>query len=171
MEKLDSPKLSDVKIEDRFWSRYIKLVREKMLPYQWEVLNDRVNDAAKSHCIENFKIAAKESTGKYYGMVFQDTDVAKWLEALAYSLEGEKNGELEKEADEVIDLIGRAQQQDGYLDTYYTIQEPLGRWSNLREGHEFIYCRAYDRGCSGILSGYGEGQFFKDRMQTGRLYL
>ena len=136
MGKLDSPKLSDVKIEDRFWSRYIKLVREKMLPYQWEVLNDRVNDAAKSHCIENFKIAAKESTGKYYGMVFQDTDVAKWLEALAYSLEGEKNGELEKEADEVIDLIGRAQQQDGYLDTYYTIQEPLGRWSNLREGHE-----------------------------------
>lgn len=57
MGKLDSPKLSDVKIEDRFWSRYIKLVREKMLPYQWEVLNDRVNDAAKSHCIENFKIA------------------------------------------------------------------------------------------------------------------
>ena len=43
MEKLDSPKLSDVKIEDRFWSRYIKLVREKMLPYQWEVLNDRVD--------------------------------------------------------------------------------------------------------------------------------
>lgn len=136
MDRLNSPNLPDVEIDDRFWSRYIRLVREKMLPYQWEVLNDRVSDAAKSHCIENFKIAAKESTGKYYGMVFQDTDVAKWLEALAYSLDGKRNSALEKEADEVIDLIGRAQQEDGYLNTYYTIQEPLGKWGNLREGHE-----------------------------------
>ena len=161
MEKLDSPKLSDVKIEDRFWSRYIKLVREKMLPYQWEVLNDRVNDAAKSHCIENFKIAAKESTGKYYGMVFQDTDVAKWLEALAYSLEGEKNGELEKEADEVIDLIGRAQQQDGYLDTYYTIQEPLGRWSNLREGHELYTAGHMIEAAAAYYQATGKDSFLK----------
>ncbi|MCJ7844006.1 glycoside hydrolase family 127 protein [Blautia sp. AF13-16] len=161
MGKLDSPKLSDVKIEDRFWSRYIKLVREKMLPYQWEVLNDRVNDAAKSHCIENFKIAAKESTGKYYGMVFQDTDVAKWLEALAYSLEGEKNGELEKEADEVIDLIGRAQQQDGYLDTYYTIQEPLGRWSNLREGHELYTAGHMIEAAAAYYQATGKDSFLK----------
>ena len=137
MEKLDSPKLSDVKIEDRFWSRYIKLVREKMLPYQWEVLNDRVNDAAKSHCIENFKIAAKESTGKYYGMVFQDTDVAKWLEAAAFTLaSGGRDEMLESLADETIKLIGKAQCPDGYLNTYYTIQEPDRRWSNLKEGHE-----------------------------------
>lgn len=136
MKRLESLSLSGIRIRDRFWNRYIDLVREKMLPYQWEVLNDRVEGAAKSHCIENFRIAAGLSKGQHYGMVFQDTDAAKWLEAVAYSLESFPDTELEKTADELIGLIGSAQQEDGYLDTYYTVKEPEGRWTNLRGGHE-----------------------------------
>ncbi|MBQ2124394.1 MAG: glycoside hydrolase family 127 protein, partial [Spirochaetales bacterium] len=49
----------------------------------------------------------------YMGMVFQDSDVAKWLEAVAYRLTIDPDAELEKTADEVIDLIGQAQQEDG----------------------------------------------------------
>ena len=45
-------------------------------------LNDNVKDAAPSHCIKNFKIAAGEAEGDFEGAVFQDTDVAKWLEAV-----------------------------------------------------------------------------------------
>lgn len=52
------------------------------------ILNDRLPDVETSHCIENFKIAAGESDGDFEGAVFQDTDVAKWLEAAAYSLGG-----------------------------------------------------------------------------------
>lgn len=44
--------------------------------------------------------------------------------------------------DEVIDLIGRAQQQDGYLNTYFTVKEPDKRWTNLVEGHE-LYCSGH----------------------------
>lgn len=84
-------------------------------------MNDRIEGAAKSHCIENFRIAAGEAEGEFGGMVFQDTDVAKWLEAVGYTLAGELDEELEKTADEVIDLIGRAQGEDGYLNTYFTI--------------------------------------------------
>ncbi len=136
MKKLESIKLSQIHIKDSFWDRYIKVAREKMLPYQWEALNDRVDDAAPSHCIENFKIAAGIHHGEYYGQVFQDTDVAKWLEAVSYSLETHKNTKLEADADQIIELLGKAQWDDGYLDTYYTVREPNGRWSNLREGHE-----------------------------------
>jgi hypothetical protein len=69
--------MSDVSVSDAFWSNYMELVRTKMLPYQWEALNDRVPDAEPSHCIQNFRIAAGLEDGPFNGFVFQDTDVAK----------------------------------------------------------------------------------------------
>ena len=139
MEKirLKSIPLKSIRIKDSFWDKYIKLVKDIILPYQWDTLNDRVEDAEPSHCIQNFKIAAGEETGEFQGAVFQDTDVAKWLEAVAFTLASSgRDDKLEKLADETIELIGRAQCEDGYLNTYYTIKEPERRWSNLKEGHE-----------------------------------
>lgn len=131
-----------VKINDRFWGRYLEVVRNHVIPYQWDALNDRLSDTSPSHAIENFRIAAGESSGEYYGMVFQDSDIAKWLEAVAYSLENEPNEELEKTADEVIALLGRAQDENGYLNTYYTVKEPNNRWTNIRDNHE-LYCAGH----------------------------
>lgn len=128
--------LNHIRINDDFFNKYVKLVKEVIIPYQWEVLNDRLEDVETSHCIENFKIAAGESEGEFQGAVFQDTDVAKWLEAVGFVLSMERDAELEKLADETIELIGRAQQKDGYLNTYFTIKEPKLRWTNLTEGHE-----------------------------------
>lgn len=91
---------------------------------------------SRSHCIKNFEIAAGLREGEFKGAVFQDTDLAKWLEAVAYSLAYEPDAELEKRADAMIDLIGKAQQPDGYLDTYFIIKEPDKKFCNLREGHE-----------------------------------
>ena len=128
--------LSQVKIKDSYWNRYVQLVREDIIPYQWDILNDNVVGAELSHCIKNFEIAAGKREGEYGGAVFQDTDVAKWLEAVAYTLEVYPDDNLEKLADEVINLIGAAQGEDGYLNTYFTIKEPKLRWTNLKEGHE-----------------------------------
>ena len=129
-------------INDNFWSKYAELVRNEVIPYQWDALNDKVADAEPSHAIRNFRIAAGEEEGEFYGMVFQDSDVAKWLEAVAYSLESHPDPELEKKADEVIDLIGRAQQPDGYLNTFYIINGLEDRWTNLHECHE-LYCAGH----------------------------
>ena len=96
----------------------------------------------KSHAIENFKIAAGLSQGEFYGMVFQDSDVAKWLEGVAYSLIIKPDAALEKRADDIIDIIAAAQQPDGYLNTYFTIKEPEHRWQNLLECHE-LYCAGH----------------------------
>ena len=52
-------------------------MRNAIIPYQWEAMNDRIPDAESSHCLENFKIAAGREKGEFYGAVFQDTDVAK----------------------------------------------------------------------------------------------
>lgn len=129
-------------IQDPFWSEYIRLVRKVVVPYQWEALNDRVPEAAPSHAITNFKIAAGEAQGEFYGMVFQDSDVAKWLEAVAYLLETQSDPDLEQIADEVIEIITKAQQPDGYLNTYFTLKEPGNRWTNLAECHE-LYCAGH----------------------------
>lgn len=57
-------------------------------------------------------------------MVFQDSDVAKWLEAVAWSLCQKPDAELKKTADEVIALVAAAQCEDGYLNTYFTVIFP-----------------------------------------------
>lgn len=131
-----------VKMNDKFWGHYLGVVKDHVIPYQWEALNDRIPDISASHAIENFRVAAGESVGEFYGMVFQDSDVAKWLEAVAFSLENESDFELEKTADEVIELIGSAQDKNGYLNTYYTIKEPNNRWTNIRDNHE-LYCAGH----------------------------
>lgn len=129
-------------INDTFWSGYCDLVRNVVIPYQRDALNDRIEDADPSRAIRNLRIAAGEEQGEFYGMNFQDSDVAKWLEAVAYSLETHPDPVLEKEADEVIDLIGRVQQPDGYLNSYYIITGLDKRWTNLNECHE-LYCAGH----------------------------
>lgn len=135
-EKMQSVPLHNINIKDKFWTKYTRLVKDVIIPYQWDILNDKIDGVEPSHCLKNFKIAAGEMEGEFQGAVFQDTDVAKWLEAVAYSLSTNKDEGLEKIADEVIDLIGRAQCEDGYINTYFTIKEPTLRWTNLTEGHE-----------------------------------
>lgn len=135
------------KITDSFFGRYEQLVCDSVIPYQEKALRDEIEGADKSHCIENFRMAAEKlktgkTEGEFYGMVFQDSDVAKWLEGAAYSLLYKPDKELEGRCDEVIELLGSAQHEDGYLNTYFTIKEPDKRWSNLCEAHE-LYCAGH----------------------------
>lgn len=134
--------LHKLTIHDPFLGQYQRLVREVVIPYQWEALNDRIDEADPSHAIENFRIAAGQQEGEFYGMVFQDSDVAKWLEAVAWSLCQKPDAELEKTADEVIELVAAAQCEDGYLNTYFTVKAPEDRWTNLAECHE-LYCAGH----------------------------
>lgn len=128
--------LKQVHIEDNFFSRYTKLVQSAIIPYQWAALNDALPDTEPSYSIENFRRAAGLAEGEFRGFVFQDSDVAKWLEAVGFSLMTESNPEIEKQADEVIELIGKAQQPDGYLNTHFTLNAPDKRWKNLTDCHE-----------------------------------
>ena len=134
--------LKNVAITGDFWSREIRNIYEIMLPYQWQVLNDQAADAPLSGCMRNFRIAAGMEDGPFYGMVFQDSDLAKWIEAVAYALTVAPNEELEKDADEAISIIARAQQKDGYLDTYFIINGLDKRWTDLRDCHE-LYCAGH----------------------------
>ncbi|HPZ16296.1 MAG TPA: glycoside hydrolase family 127 protein [Sphaerochaeta sp.] len=125
-----------VKVTDPLFSHYVELISTVVIPYQWEILNDRVEGAAQSHCLENFRIAAGLSEGSYYGQVFQDTDLYKWLEALAFCLMRGKASPFEAVGDEAIAIIEQAQMPDGYLHTYHILGRVEARWTNLLEAHE-----------------------------------
>lgn len=134
--------LSSVQITDPFICMLTQRVSSVVLPFQWELLCDRVEGAQRSSCVRNFRITAGLEQGEFYGAVFQDSDLYKWLEAVAYSLSVNPDEQLEKTADEAIELIAKAQGDDGYINTFYTIKEPEGRWCNLMEGHE-MYCAGH----------------------------
>lgn len=164
--------LKRIKIDDKFWNEAMELVRKEVIPYQWQLLNDQVKDAAPSFCMRNFRVAGKvtkrnrrpelsdkqpeytyrgfevlpenmeELKDEFYGFVFQDSDFYKWIEAAAYSLMYHPDPELEKTADEAIDLVCGAQQENGYLDTYYIIGGMSHIFTNLKDHHE-LYCMGH----------------------------
>lgn len=160
--------LRAIQMTDPFWKEEMELVRREVLPYQWAALNDTVEGAAPSFCMHNFKTAGKnrmkreqgaafnepaytfrgferlpedpEHPGdEFYGFVFQDSDFSKWIEAVGYSLTQHPDPALEKIADGAIDIVCAAQQDDGYLDTYYIINGKDKIFSNLKDHHE-LYC-------------------------------
>ena len=151
--------LKQIHVTDNFWNKYVHLVKDVIIPYQWDILNDRLEDVETSHCIENFRIAAGEKEGEFQGAVFQDTDVAKWLEAVGFSLACYPDEALEKTADEVIDLIAEAQCEDGYINTYYTIKELGKRWTDLCEGHELYTAGHLIEAAVAYYEGTGKKKF------------
>ena len=130
-----------------FTEKYQNIVHSTVIPYQYSVLWDKADGAEKSHVAANFINAAKALRGEdpgdgFYGMVFQDSDAYKWLEAAAYAVADKPDENLERQADELIDLIADAQDKDGYLNTFFTIKDTEKRWTNLLEGHE-LYCSGH----------------------------
>jgi DUF1680 family protein len=147
--------IKDIKVTDPFWTKYRDIVKNELIPYQWSVINDdkdiaieKENAGAydaveKSHAVENLKIAAGLAKGHFYGFWFQDSDVYKWLEAVAYALRYVPDAELEGIADSLIDIIARAQEPDGYLDTYIQIEAPTHKWTHVSLSHELYVMGHY----------------------------
>ena len=92
--------------------------------------------------LDNLRIAAGRSSGERRGMVFADSDVYKWLEALAWELGREPSAELERFARETTELVAAAQEPDGYLNTRCQVVDPAWRWTDLEMGHE-LYCAGH----------------------------
>ncbi len=160
---------NDVKLTDPFLRGFADLVRREVIPYQWETLNDRVEGAAPSYCMRNFRVAAKrlghgfadEPCDEFAGYWFQDTDFYKWLEAVGYSLSQYPDENLMKLADEAIEVVCAAQCEDGYFDTYYTITAPDKRFTNLRDAHE-MYCLGHMiEGAIAYYEATGHDRFLK----------
>ncbi len=125
---------SKVTINDNFWT-------PKMNTVATVTLDACINyTETKTGRIRNFEKAATK-TGKHEGIFFDDSDVYKALEAIAYSLKNHPDAKIEKKADDWIDKIAAAQQPDGYINTFFTLTGLENRWSDM-DKHE-AYCTGH----------------------------
>ncbi|SEF69393.1 glycoside hydrolase family 127 protein [Parabacteroides chinchillae] len=134
LKMIEQVDFSHVKIQDNFWSPRLAKHISATLP----VCIDQIEN--QTGRIRNFENAAK-GEGEHSGIFFDDSDVYKALEGIAYSLINNPNPELEKKADEWIDKFAAAQQPDGYINTFYTLTGLDKRWTNM-DKHE-MYCAGH----------------------------
>ena len=135
LQKLYPVNFSDVTVNDDFWTPRMDKVATATLQACIEYTEN------KTGRIRNFERAALHTRGKHEGIYYDDSDVYKALEAMAYSLKSRPNPALEQKADEWVDKIAAAQLPDGYLNTYYTLTGLENRWTDM-EKHE-DYCAGH----------------------------
>ena len=127
--------LSDAKVVGGFWSQRQAVNRQSSLNHAFEKLEASGN-------FNNLKLASGEGEGAYREPLFMDSDIYKWLEAVGYALANEPDAELQAKAEYAIGLLARAQEPDGYLNSYYQVLKPELKWLELAHGHE-LYCAGH----------------------------
>jgi DUF1680 family protein len=125
-----------VKLQDQFLAPRLETNRKVTIPFALK----KIEETGR---VDNFRKAAGLMPGPHTGKRYNDSDVFKVMEGAAYSLTLHPDPKLKSVLDELIRLIGRAQEPDGYIYTARTINperpaEGAGaeRWSNLRVSHE-----------------------------------
>src|SRR5437773_1051930 len=125
---------NDMRFSDRFWAPRIKTNARTTL---WKLHRE----ADKTGRLDVFRLSRKALRGRI-PHIFWDSDVAKWVEALAYSVAYDHDPKPSRLLERTVDLIVSAQQKDGHLNTYFALIEPKKRFTNLRENHE-LYCAGH----------------------------
>lgn len=132
--KLSPSTLKNVAFTGGFWAARIENNRRVTLPIEYRLCKQTGRiDAWKL----NWKAGQPNPPH-----IFWDSDVAKWIEAAAYSLSTHPDRQVESLVDGVVDLMAKAQAKDGYLNTHFLAVEPEKRWTDLRDAHE-LYCAGH----------------------------
>lgn len=123
--------LTDVRLTGGLWAARQAINRDRTIP----AIYDRL---AATGRIDAWRMDPNRERPKKRSVInmFFDSDTAKWIEAVGYSLATHPDPALESQTDALIAMIAEAQTPDGYLNTYFGNLEPENRWRNLRDWHE-----------------------------------
>lgn len=108
--------LNEVHWTQGFWAERYKQTHDVTLRRLWEL----AEDPKAGHVLENMRIAAGTGEGKFTGTTWQDAWLYKWIEAAACIYKETGDGWIDARMDEAIELIARAQEDDGYIATQIT---------------------------------------------------
>ena len=132
-----------VQVSDGFWLPRIETNRTVTIPASFE----RCRTTGR---VRNFEMAAARKGKFCTAYPFDDTDIYKTIEGASYSLAVHPDAALAAYLDSLISLIGRAQEEDGYLYTARTIDpahvhEWAGpeRWMHEAELSHELYCSGH----------------------------
>jgi len=127
--------VSAVTMKTGFWSPRQKANVEVSLPTLLTLFEE-------NGILDNFRRVSGKKDVPRRGPLYTDSDVYKWLEAVAFVLQSGDNAELRKSAEAVIDDVVAAQEPSGYLNTYFTREHLRERHTNMGGGHE-LYCAGH----------------------------
>ncbi len=127
--------LTAVTLRDAFWAPRLAVNREVTIPSQLRLLEETGR-------LANFRRVTGKAGADFRGLYFNDSDVYKWVEAASWALAVEPDEEIAAMVDAVIADVAAAQRDDGYLNTYYSLERADQRWTNLRDKHE-LYCAGH----------------------------
>lgn len=122
------------KVKDGFWGALIARNQTASLPHY-------LDQCEKEGCMHNMKRAAGRAGGDFIGNNSNESNLFKVMEGMAYSLALSYDPEWDSRLDDLIELIGAAQEPDGYLHSYYS-QCPGERYKDIQKSHE-LYCQGH----------------------------
>jgi len=135
LARLDEVPFTDVVVSDRFWKPRRETNRKVSIPHAIKMCYETPR-------MENLIRAGKREKGGFKGLIFDDSDVYKVMESASYALMENRDPELEKKLDEMIAIVAKAQEPDGYLNSWYQLMAPDQKFTNLADNHE-IYCAGH----------------------------
>ncbi|QTE40590.2 glycoside hydrolase family 127 protein [Mucilaginibacter gossypii] len=122
---------TSVHVNDNFWQPKMEVNATVTIPYV-------LAQCKANGRMDNFLRAAKKLDGdKLSEFPFDDTDVYKAIEGASYSMQNKRNPQLDKSIDSLISIIGAAQEPDGYLYTFRTV--------NAKKPHEWIGSKRWEK--------------------------
>ncbi len=120
---------AQVELRGGFWGPRLKTQHEVTVPHA-------LNSLEKDGHVTNFDKAAGKFDGPLHGHHAFDSDLHKALEGAVYSLQHSDDRPLRQRVDGILDRILAAQQKDGFLISYYIVQQQDRRWEDLRLEHQ-----------------------------------
>jgi DUF1680 family protein len=131
---------TSVEFTDRLWAPRQQVVRERTVPFLYgqmvKIGTIEALDVTKPPGPLAFPYRRNNTSTS---VMYWDSDIAKWIETASYTLARHPDPKLATLIDEVVAKIARAQEPDGYFNSFFQRREPAKKWSNLRDWHE-LYC-------------------------------
>lgn len=133
------PEVSEVKLNDSFWTPYTEGIRDVMIPHCF-------NKFSEDGTIQNFISTAKKDGQKHISNSFSDGLFFETITGTAKFLNAHYDEKVDKKLDELIDIAVSAQQDDGYLMTMVCQNYPERKWGQGEGGDIVIQHDVYNQG-------------------------
>lgn len=134
-ESLTQIPFNKVTLNDNFWLPRLQIQKKTLVPFSLEKTESAVENLRRVGAYLRGEKVTEQFTGPYYVA----SDLFKVMEGAACLLTLEKDAELEKQMDEIIDVIAAAQAPDGYLYEHHILPEHLRNPHNYAGDTPYSY--------------------------------
>ncbi len=121
-----------VALHEGFWTARRKANFERSIPTLLQLLEEH-------GVVDNFRRLSGRKNVPRRGPLYTDSDLYKWMEAVAFALQSGEDPGLRATFERLTDEILAAQEESGYLNTYYVEERRALRFQEMHRGHE-LYC-------------------------------